>query len=310
MTRRAAATVVGVLAASVAWAAYVYSPPEVRDRPSRYLASTPTAYVDTAVARFHYQHQGSGPPVVLVHGGGEWLYSFRETIIALAAQGYSVFALDLPGHGYTEVHNRDFGYDLPAMTSALASFMDAVGVARAAMVGHSWGGGIALGFAQRYPDRVTRLALIDSSGLDVPDVLEWRLLGVPVIGEIMSKLVRRSDVKAGLTKAFHHTSLVHDAMVEEVWVPLTFRENRRAQYLLARNLDWSVTEAALAQTATPTLVVWGADDKYLGPDNAHRLVELLPHATAVIIDRCGHSAHEDCPLPVVTQLSAFLATTR
>jgi 4,5:9,10-diseco-3-hydroxy-5,9,17-trioxoandrosta-1(10),2-diene-4-oate hydrolase len=56
-----------------------------------------------------------------VRGGGEWPSSFRETIVFLAAEGYSVHALDLPGHGYTEVHDDHFGYDLPAMTSALAS---------------------------------------------------------------------------------------------------------------------------------------------------------------------------------------------
>lgn len=311
---RVAATAFGAAVALTGlvalWTAYLYEPNEVRDRPSAYLAADTTDYVDTTVARFHYQRLGSGPPVLLIHGGGEWLYSYRDTIRTLAAAGYSVFALDLPGHGYTEVRQKDFAYNLLAMTSAVASFMDAVNVRRAALIGHSWGGGIALSFAQRFPDRVSRLVLIDSSGLDVPDVPQWRLLGVPVIGEIMSKLVRRSDVADGLRMSFHHDALVTDAMIDEVWVPLTFRDNRRAQYLLERNLDWSLTQESLSTTLVPTLVLWGADDQYLSSGNARVFTDFMPHATAAVLPECGHSAHEDCPDAVDSHLVAFLAPLR
>jgi pimeloyl-ACP methyl ester carboxylesterase len=64
-----------------------------------------------------------------------------------------------------------------------------------------WGGGIGLAMAQRFPARISRLVLLDASGLTTPDVLTWRALKVPVVGELMTKLVRRSDVRSGLELA-------------------------------------------------------------------------------------------------------------
>jgi pimeloyl-ACP methyl ester carboxylesterase len=255
--------------------------------------------------RFHYRREGTGPAVLLLHGGGTWSYSYRDTVEVLAKR-YTVIAVDLPGHGYTEVTDPAFEYDLPAVTDALRDLLDELDVPDVAAVGHSWGGGIALAMAQRHPSRVRRLALIGSSGLDVEDTLTWRLLGTPVVGEILSKLVRRQDVRSGLEQSFHHRDLVDDAMVDEVWPPLTFTGNRRAQYLLQRRLDWTQTQAALPGTATPTLVLWGRQDAYLSADHAARFQELMPDARAQVIDQCGHSAHEECPDEVNTALLKFL----
>lgn len=306
LVRYMAAAVVGSVSAAAVFLAYGWAPAEVRDRPSRFLVGTPTEVVDTATVRFHYWKLGSGPPVLLLHGGGEWLYSWHEVAPELAA-GHTVIAVDLPGHGYTTVTDPAFRYDLPAMTAALRDLLDALGLNRVAVVGHSWGGGIALALAQRYPDRVSRLALIGSSGLDVPDTVTWRLLKVPVLGEIMTKLLRRDDVRSGLRQSFHHRDKVTEAMVDEVWPPLTFRANRRAQYLLERRLDWSTTEASLPDTTTPTLVLWGRQDAYLSSRYAAVFGSRMPDATVRVIDQCGHSAQEDCPVDVAAALRRFLS---
>ncbi len=304
--RYVAAAVVGSVSAAALLLAYGWAPAEVRDRPSRFLADTPTKVIDTAAVRFHYWKLGSGPPVLLLHGGGEWLYSWHDTAPGLA-QRHTVIAVDLPGHGYTTVTDPAFRYDLPAMTAALRDLLDALGLDRVTVVGHSWGGGIALALAQGYPDRVSRMALIGSSGLDVPDTLTWRLLKVPVLGEVMTKLVRRDDVRSGLQQSFHHRDKVTETMVDEVWPPLTFRANRRAQYVLARRLDWSTTEAALPDTRTPTLVLWGRQDAYLSSVYAAVFGSRMPDVTVRVIDQCGHSAHEDCPTDVAADLRRFLS---
>src|ERR687885_377355 len=90
---------IGAVVAVALWVAYLFQPGEVRDRTSRFLAHTPTSYVDTKAARFHYLRRGQGPPVLLLHGGGEWLYSYRDMVTALAGER-TVIAVDLPGHGY------------------------------------------------------------------------------------------------------------------------------------------------------------------------------------------------------------------
>jgi pimeloyl-ACP methyl ester carboxylesterase len=118
---------------------------------------------------------------VLVPGGALWSYSWRDTVPVLARR-FTVYAVDLPGQGYTTVTQDGFDYDLEAMSGALGSFLDAVGLRRVALVGHSWGGAVALYFAERHPERVDRLALLASPGLDVPSSPDWRPLELPVVG--------------------------------------------------------------------------------------------------------------------------------
>lgn len=173
---RGALAVLGALMAlllvAAVFIAYVWQP-SAAAYASPYLARVESRYAETPGVRFHYTRTGHGSPVVLVAGGGQWLYSYRDTIPALAHH-HTVYAVDLPGQGYTTVKQPGFGYDLDAMSAALGSFMDAVRLPRAALVGHSWGGSWSLYFAERHPERVTRLVLIDATGLDVPASWDWR----------------------------------------------------------------------------------------------------------------------------------------
>ncbi len=175
--------------------AYVYRPQGVEGFESPYLASSNSRYIETPTARFHYTVSGSGDPVVLVHGGGVWLYSWRETMEALA-RSHTVYAVDLPGHGYTTLKREDdFVFDLPTMTASIGEFMDAVGLKQAALVGHSWGGGWALRFAQLHPNRAASLVLIDPSGIVAGAIWDWRILEYPVLGELLVNLMGSDDAR-------------------------------------------------------------------------------------------------------------------
>jgi pyruvate dehydrogenase E2 component (dihydrolipoamide acetyltransferase)/4,5:9,10-diseco-3-hydroxy-5,9,17-trioxoandrosta-1(10),2-diene-4-oate hydrolase len=296
-------------AAAVIYGAYLYAPPEPgRSYHSAYLADAPWHYADTPVARFFYLHEGTGTPVVLISPGGSPTYAWHYQLTALAAAGHSVYVVDLPGQGQTVLHDPSFSWDLPAMTSALASFLDAVGLRRTALAGNSWSGGWALAFAQRYPKRVTRLVLIDSSGLNVPDNWTWRVFQIPVLGELLANFdVTQGSVHSFLDQAIYHTSLVTTQMVNEFWAPATYRVNRRATVLLERRLDWGQTQARLGSTATPTLILWGGQDRVLAPSQAGQLARALLHATAHVLPGCGHLLELDCPRQANQYLDGFLA---
>ena len=197
LQRRTLASVAGLLALlvfAVLLVAYAWQPPEDRGYRSPYLAQAGSRYVDTPVARFHYIRTGHGPPVVLLPGGTLWTYSYRAVIPQLAKH-FTVVAVDMPGQGYTTVKREDFRYDLEAMSGGLESFMDAVGLPRASLVGHSWDGAIALYFAERHPQRVHQLVLIDSPGVDDASSWDFRPLEFPVVGEVIGKLMSRSTFR-------------------------------------------------------------------------------------------------------------------
>lgn len=296
---------IGLLVAAALLIAYTWQPSASVYR-SPYMASIHSRYADSPVARFHYTKTGHGSPVVLVPGGGEWLYAYRDTIPALASR-HTVYAVDLPGQGYTALKQRNFSYDLDAMSAALGSFMGAVGLRKAAIVGHSWGGAWSLYFAERYPGRVGRLVLIDATGLDVPASRDWRPLGFPVVGELIGKLMSKNQAASMLRKAFAHQSRVTPRVIDEDWAPMSRPQNRQALWMSQRNLDYSVTQKLMGHIHVPTLILWGSEDRWDKPSEAASMEHRIPGAKAVVLPGCGHNAQEDCPARANPLIAGFLS---
>ncbi|GAB2665694.1 alpha/beta fold hydrolase [Nocardia goodfellowii] len=308
MFRRLAGSVavsLGVLAGATVPMDHAWGEPSSSEYRSQYLARVESRYVDTDLARFHYTRTGTGPPVVLVAGGGLWGYSWRDVIPALAAD-HTVYAVDLPSQGFTELHRADFAYTLPAMSQAIATFLDAVGLGRAAIVGHSWGGAWSLYFAQRYPDRVERLALLDSPGLDAEKAPVTPLFTTPLLGELATNLTTRSFYAESIRGTFHNKHLVTDEVIDELYAPFSRPANRTGFLSLWRNLDFRLTDTGLAGVSAPTLILWGAQDSWLPPSQADALAARIPDATATILPGCGHTVHEDCPAQTIPLLTSFL----
>jgi len=118
-----------------------------------------SAFVQTAGIRMHYLQQGTGDPVILIHGFPETSFEWRHQLAALG-EHYAVFAPDTRGFGQTEKPGNRVSRHLLARD--IIDFMDALGIERAAVVGHDWGGIIAFKVAIDWPERVTRLALLDT----------------------------------------------------------------------------------------------------------------------------------------------------
>lgn len=90
----------GVIIIIACYLAYAYVPPENRSYRSPYLQSIRSNFINTDEFRIHYTQAGEGEPLILIHGNCTWLYSFRHNIPALSKK-FSVYALDMPGNGYT-----------------------------------------------------------------------------------------------------------------------------------------------------------------------------------------------------------------
>jgi pimeloyl-ACP methyl ester carboxylesterase len=300
---------------TLVYIAYVYMPPENRSYRSAYLARMKAQHSDHAMDaghfRLHYIHVGTGEPVILLPGGGGWIYDFRGLIEALA-QTHSVYALDPPGSGYTAPmdKNPDYNrlYTLDSVDQTLLAFMDRLGLRKASFVGNSWGGGYALYFAQKRPERVNKLVSLDGTGLNLPENWTWELAKWPVLGEVSLKLTAS---QSSVREALEHLYLgqqVTDEMVREYHVPYTFESNLVAQWVLERNLDWRVTERLMPAMKSPMLIVWGKQDDVLDPRlYLPRWRELAPHAEVVEIAGAGHTPHNAQPERVNRVIVNFLA---
>ncbi|MGI5228374.1 alpha/beta fold hydrolase [Actinoallomurus sp. CA-142502] len=297
-------TVLPLLVTAVAlYGAYGYTPVQQRG----YRPEAGSRFVDTPVARFHYLREGQGPAIVLLSPGAASTFAWRPQLTTLA-RTHTVYAVDLPGQGFTELHDHGFRFDLPSMVSAVDTFLDAVSVRSAVLGGDSWSGGWALAYAQRHPQRVSRLILLAPSGLARPDVWSWELLKPLVVGELATKagFGSRAAVAAGVRDLFVHRERVTGPVIDAMWAPGTLRDNLRSEYLLERGLDWRTTQNGLRRTLQPTLIVWGAKDTVLPVAQAATFGRLLPNARVSVLGDCGHALTLDCPDQVTGLMEDFL----
>lgn len=262
-------------------------------------------FLPTGDFNIHYIHQGTGPPLILLHGGGTWGYSFRHNIKELSRY-FSVFVPDLPGHGYTKPISKSIRYDLNTIDRALIDFMDALKIKSSHFAGHSWGGGWAIHFAHLHRQRVSKLVLIDSSGIHRREHLFWELMKFPVIGELLLKLIHPAIIRKGLQDSFYNPFLVTADMVRHIHEPLKIAENRKALLSYLRNVDWRQTHAALPEISAAAFVIWGSHDRYIHPTFGKQMADLMPQASLTILKNCGHSAHEEQPEAVNRLIIKFL----
>jgi pimeloyl-ACP methyl ester carboxylesterase len=117
-------------------------------------------YVQTRDLRVHYLQEGTGDPVLFLHGFPETSHQWRHQIRAVTAAGYAAFAPDNRGFGKTDKPGARVSRSL--LADDVVNFLDAVGIEQCALVGHDWGGMIASKVLLDHPDRFTRVALLDT----------------------------------------------------------------------------------------------------------------------------------------------------
>ena len=236
--------------------------------------------VDVEGRTLRYLRRGEGgDAAILIHGfGGDlnnWLFNHE----ALAGNR-AVYALDLPGHGGS---SKQVGEGtLGEFTKSLRGFMDAVGVEKAHLAGHSMGGAVALDFALAHPERALSLTLIASAGL-----------GAEIDGNYIEGFItagRRRDIKPHLEKLFADSGLVGRQLIDDI---LKYKRldgvdsalRAIADQFFPQGKQAAVLGDRLGELSIPVQVIWGSEDRILPASHA----EGLPANVKIqIISGSGH----------------------
>lgn len=247
------------------------------------------------VRGIHYIEQGSGFPVVLVHGFGcssvQWMY----TVPALAAAGYRAIALDLPGFGESRAP------EAPIRTSRYAfdliRFLDDLKLPQAALIGNSMGGFVSWYAAAQAPDRVAALVLADPAGAPPPEnaVTGHRLMPGATAGAILGALVKVSFTSAltrPLVKPVISLTYGDPARMSRGVFESLHRAAREARIVYAGKLKWDYprTDAAslLSSIKCPTKLVWGALDRIVPIECMKFFADNLAGAACEVLPDAGH----------------------
>lgn len=263
-------------------------------------------FVTVNGVRVRYVRRGAGPPVVLVHGIASSIYTWADVLPALGPS-HDVIALDLPGFGGSAIPADFPGERYPGL---VRSFLDALGLARVRLVGHSLGGAVASAFAAAEPERVERLVLVDAAGFNLsPADRPWmlRVLGWPGAAAVLDALpLRRRVVALGLRQVFHDDARVTPERIEEYLAPMARPGATAFMARLLGDVDSMGLPEALGRIRAPTLVVWGAEDAWVPLRDADRFVSAIPGARKAVIEGCGHVPQEERPQELIALLREFL----
>jgi pimeloyl-ACP methyl ester carboxylesterase len=259
-----------------------------------------------------------GRQVVLIHGFGSSLHSWRKVAPGLAAAGFRVLALDLPGFGYSARPTAAAAYTTEAQAALVAEVLDLLaaelewdleqGPGAVDLVGHSFGGGVALTLAASRPERVRSLVLVDST---LPTHSRARRADLPFYRPLVYLLIRtvglrRAFVRAALERSFHDDSLVTRELVDAYRSRLLLRGPAGAYRSLTAPIPRVRLAVDLAAIARPALVVWGEEDALIPARAGRRAAERLPDARFAVLPACGHIPMEECPEAWLEAVLGFL----
>jgi len=267
-------------------------------------------YALVAGYRTHYVVAGDGPPILLVHGVGGSLVTYRRNIDALATVG-RVYALDLPGHGLSEIVAGEYSAERGG--AFLCAFIEAVIGAPAALVGVSAGGLMSIIAASERPELVTRLVLVDSAGFGRDVAWKLRLLTLPFADRLL-RTASLQQVQSALQRHVHDPATdlaeVADAQYQQWQQPDTRRallNALRSNISLFGVRRWRRHLHRASVLALPVLIVWGQNDRTLNVQHAYRAAQSIAGARLAIFDRCGHMPPSERPAEFNGVLCEFLA---
>lgn len=264
-------------------------------------APRPTIELPAGV-RLRYTERGAagGEAILCLHGYSDSAYSFAP-LLFLVPPAFRTVAVDQRGHGDSD--RPPDGYDIGTLAADACAALDALGIRRATVVGHSMGSLVAQRLALDHPDRVGRLVLVGSGTSAVNAVTlalaeEVRRLSDPVPAEFVRDF-QRSTVHEPLPEAF-----LDRIVAESLKLPA------RVWHAVLDGILAFDAVAELPRIGCPTLIVWGEHDGIFDRDEQHRLRAAIPDARLVVYHDTGHSPNWERPAQLVDDVLAFIAESR
>jgi pimeloyl-ACP methyl ester carboxylesterase len=258
-----------------------------------------------------YRDEGVGEVLLLIHGMGGSSASWRALVPELARK-YRVIAPDLLGHGDSDKPRGD--YSLGAFAVWLRDFLDALGIPKITLIGHSLGGGIAMQFAHQHRDYCRRLVLISSGGLGSEVGRLLRMLSLPGAELVLPLIASRPAIAVG--NALRARSGDRTATrFSETWraqAALANRDNRQAFLRTLRSVVDHRGQSVcalnrLVNAHLPALIISGEQDRVIPVGHAHAAHKALPNSRLHVLPGVWHHPQVERPTTVATLIEDFIA---
>ena len=274
----------------------------------------PIQYIGVNGSRMRYIKTGSGPNLVLLHTIRSQLDIFEKVVPALSEK-YTVYALDYPGHGFSETLDVDY---VPSMfTEYVEKILDELDIRDAVLSGVSIGGVIALLIAAKHNPRVKGVVSVNpydfDKGLGVTrgNFIAWLIIKstlIPILGETFMrfriKLIEKIIFQGGVTR----NDALTDGFIDLMYRAGEQRGRYRSLISLFRNgKQWEEARDEYKNINIPVKVVYG-DQDWSKKDERQRTINAIPNSTSVIIKEGGHFLPMDQPEALIAEIKCFATT--
>jgi 4,5:9,10-diseco-3-hydroxy-5,9,17-trioxoandrosta-1(10),2-diene-4-oate hydrolase len=241
----------------------------------------------------HYHDAGSGErgTVLFVHGSGPgasgWS-NFKGNYPFLAERGYRTIVPDTMGYGYS-TKPEEGAFSLSDVAAQYRSLLASMGVDRAAVIGNSQGGAIAITMGLEYPELVDKLVLMAPGGLETRDTY-MAMEGIKAMIRVLYKEgISRETMRKVFRLQLHDESKITEEVIEERYqVAITQHKDNIAR------IQVSNQEERLSEIRCPVLCFWGANDKFCPPSGAAKIAASCANSRTMLIGSCGHWVMVEC----------------
>lgn len=275
--------------------------------------------VEASGVQLFVREEGSGDPVVLLHGFPQTGECWRDVAPRLAA-GHRVIVPDLPGFGRS---GPPPAYDAETVAGVLAALLDEVDAPRATVVGHDWGGSLAFSLALSHPERISKLVVTNAPfrKLDLKRGFHFLAFNIPLVPELAFRFAGDRLVAFMLRAGAARKEVFDDDAIRPYREAFQDPANVRSalayyrtitRRIIARRLPFSGRRAPASgpprRITMPTLIVWGMRDPVLTASILESIERDIPHAAVVRLEDCGHFVPEECPSELADSIERFSAS--
>ena len=273
--------------------------------------AAPSQFVDLGGGlTVHLRDEGprDAQVIMLLHGSNADLHTWEPWAAALRGD-YRVIRFDTIGHGLTgPAPDKDYSADaMPALVGRVA---DKLGLGKFVLGGNSMGGGISVAYALAHQNRLAGLVLVDAGGAPKPGGepgnIGFKLAAMPGVNQIMKWITPRAIVERSLSQSVTNQAIVAPAAVDRYWELLRYPGNREATMIRMTAPRRTFDPAKLAAIKVPTLILWGEEDKLIGPGAGEWYQRAIPGSTLKIYPKIGHLPQEEAPDRTLTDLKGWL----
>ncbi|ARD45704.1 alpha/beta hydrolase [Colwellia sp. PAMC 21821] len=277
---------------------------------SKRWAPEPSKFLNVAGMNIHYRDEGpksDKAPIVLIHGTSASLHTWDGWVEELKAQR-RVIRFDLPAFGLTGPDPQN-NYTIEHYAEVVIAVLDKLKVDNSVLAGNSLGGYIAWATAVFYPDRVSKLILVDASGYpydpeSVP--LAFKLSQNPIASRLLKNVLPKSLVEKSIKNVYGNPDLVTEELVNRYY-ELSLREGNRSA--LKARFEQTLPGALIEKIHTinvPTLLIWGRKDRLIPLKFGKQFEQEIVNSELIVFDDLGHVPHEENPQATVSAVLKFL----